>query len=330
MEKQQKIVANNVIQGNKISRASYDLDVNQQKMASFAMFKINNIYGILNQIKNNDKKLKYSDFQAKFTAKEMCDVMGINYNKFTTANYIKVLEGLHKKDCKLTEGKKRKTFPLIVYSEFDTETKKIVIEFNPYFFKEIFDPNFYSKGNLVVIGKFKKKASQRLYFFLLSYKNMMGKWKNKKDTWVVETTINALRIMYDIPDDKVKRTDNFMTEYVKKAVDEINEFNFEFSVTYETRKKGRVLNDIIFTCTNLVKQIPLTPADTQEFDNEKIELNNEAKEIAYFKKTYRDEWNTLYQDEIAQENLFKLDEKSKEVFAVSAVYAKMKKLHPSV
>lgn len=43
---------------------------------------------------------------------------------------------------------------------------------------------------------------------------------------------------------------------------------------------------------------------------------------------YPDEWNTLYQDEIAQKNLFKLDEKSKEVFAISAVYAKMKKLHP--
>lgn len=330
MEKQQNIVANNVVQGNKISRASYDFDVNQQKIASFAMFKLNNIYGILDAIKNDDPKLKLSDFQARFTVKEMCEVMDIDFNQFTTSNFIKVLDDLHKRECILTEGKRRKKFPLIIYSDFDKDDKKIVIVFNPYFFKEVFDPFCYSKGNLVVIGKFKRKASQRLYFYLLSYRNMVGKkeWGNPKDTWIISTTVSALRIMYGLPEDKIVRTNNFIYEYVKKAVDEINEFNFEFSVTYETKKKGRFLSEIIFTCVNTLNLIKLSKKDVQQKNYEKIELNNETKEIAYFKKMYPDEWNTLYKDEIAQENLFKLDVKSKEVFATSAVYAKMKKLHP--
>lgn len=330
MEKEKNLVSENVIQGNKISRASYNLETNEQQLVTFAMFKINKIYQILNNVKDLDKRMKLSDYKASFTTLELCKTLGIDHTKNSNAIYTKTLDGLSKKICKLTEGNKKKWLPLIIYSEFNKDTKQIEIVFNPYFFKEIFDPERYSKGNLKVFGSLTQSASQRLYFFLLSYKNMKGRYQNKKEEWKIEIKINELREMYNIPKDKITRTNNLIFNYVKKPVEEINENNFEFSITYETVKKGRSIDSVIFTCTSLVKQIPLTPADTQEFDNEKIELNNEAKEIAYFKKTYRDEWNTLYQDEIAQENLFKLDEKSKEVFAVSAVYAKMKKLHPSV
>jgi hypothetical protein len=328
MEKEKKLVSENVIQGNKISRASYNLETNEQQLATFAMFKINKVYQILNNVKDLEKRTKLSDYKASFTTLELCKTLGINHTKNSNAIYTKTLDGLSKKICKLTEGNKKKWLPLIIYSEFNKDTKQIEIVFNPYFFKEIFDPEKYSKGNLKVFGSLTQSASQRLYFFLLSYKNMKGRYQNKKEEWKIEIKINELREMYNIPKDKITRTNNLIFNYVKKPVEEINEKNFEFSITYETVKKGRSIDSVIFTCVNLVKQIPLNPADTQIFDNEKIELNNEANEIAYFKKTYRDEWNTLYQDEIAQKNLFKLDEKSKEVFAISAVYAKMKKLHP--
>lgn len=328
MENEKTLVSDNVIQGNKISRASYNLNTNEQQLATFAIFKINKSFKILNNIKDLDKKTKLSDYKASFTTMELCKTLGINHTKNSNAIYTKTLDGLSKKICKLTEGKKKKWLPLIIYSEFNEDTKEIEIVFNPYFFKEIFDPEKYSKGNLKVFGSFTKSASQRLYFFLLSYKNMKGKWGNPKDVWIMKITINQLRELYGIPDDKITRTNNLILNYVKTPVEEINENNFEFSITYETVKKGRSIDSVIFTCTNIVKQIPLTPADTQVFDNDKIAINNEANEIAYFKKTYRDEWNTLYKDELAQENLFKLDVKSKEVFATSAVYAKMKKLHP--
>lgn len=328
MEKEKNLVSENVIQGNKISRASYNLETNEQQLATFAMFKINKVYQILNNVKDLEKRTKLSDYKASFTTLELCKTLGIDHTKNSNAIYTKTLDGLSKKICKLTEGNKKKWLPLIIYSEFNKDTKQIEIVFNPYFFKEIFDPERYSKGNLKVFGSLTQSASQRLYFFLLSYKNMKGRYQNKKEEWKIKIKINELREMYNIPKDKITRTNNLIFNYVKKPVEEINKNNFEFSITYETVKKGRSIDSVIFTCVNLVKQIPLTPADTQIFDNEKIAINNEASEIAYFKKTYRDEWNTLYQDEIAQKNLFKLEGKSKELFATSAVYAKMKKLHP--
>lgn len=330
MENEKTLVSDNVIQGNKISRASYSLETNEQQLAIYAMFKINKSYQILNNIKDLDKKIKLSDFKASFTIMELCKTLGINHTKNSNAVYNKTLDGLSKKTCKLTEGKKKKWLPLIIYSEFNEETREVEIVFNPYFFKEIFDPEKYSKGNLKVFGSFKKSASQRLYFFLLSYKNMKGKWGNPKDIWVVKITINQLRELYGIPEDKVTRTNNLILNYVKSPVEEINKNNFEFSIDYETVKKGKSIDSVIFTCTNIVKQIPLTPADTQVFDNDKIAINNEANEIEYFQKTFPKQWNTIFEEEMAQELLFQLSEISKKTIATSNTYKKMKKLHPSV
>lgn len=330
MAKKQNEITENVIQGNQISRAFYKMDVNEQRLATFSMFKLEKVEHILGDainLKTGEKTtLCFNDYKAVFELQEMCEVFGIEYNDDSKHNFQKYLKSLPSRTITIDDDEHTETAPFVIHSKWDKKTQKVEITFNPYFFTSIFDALNYSKGNLKVFGALKKHASQRLYFYLLSYRNMCGKYTNPNGIWEIKTTVPELRKMFALKDGEVARTNSFVERYIKNPIAEINQHNFEFSVDFKTR--GKPTNEIIFTCCEKLNLKELTKNDSKKMRQDIIDVNNERKEMAHFKIKYAEEWATILKEEM-QSQFFDLgfSEADKLEMIENRVYLELKRRH---
>lgn len=299
-EKKKNEVSENVIQGNSISRAFYKMDVNEQRLATFSMYKLEKVEHILgiatNMATGKQTTLKVDDYIARFSVQEMCDVMGLEYNDDTKHNFQKSLDKLPSRTMTIDDEKCRETLPFIIRSKWNKQNQEVEITFNPYFFTAIFDALHYSKGNLQIFGALKKHASQRLYFYLLSYRNMQSKYSNPDGIWEIKTTIKELRKMFNLKDDEIARNNDFVRRYIKETCAEINKHNFEFSVDYKT--SGKPTTDVVFTCCEKLNLKQLPPNDCTSMRQDAIEINNEKKLIQKYKQKYADEWQEVLKEKM--------------------------------
>lgn len=282
-------ISDNLQQGNEISRAIYKMSAEQQTLVYFALFKIEKQFNPVKFLENYDPETKesinYNDFVAKFDIYEMCQVMGINFHRELKARYLNELNEITKLVFKLREGKITKWFPFFSYAEYDKEDGLVKIVFNPFFFREVFGKR-YSLGNMKILGQIRKNhMAQRLYFYLLSFKNMQGeKYHQQEGQWQIKLLVSELKTMLCI-EDKFPRNDS-LKRAINIAVDVINTANFEFDT--ETEFFGKPFNEIVFTCTNKLKLKKLPQEKNSRYET--IAANNQQKLIALYKKKHEDEW----------------------------------------
>lgn len=282
-------ISENIQQGNEISRAIYKMSAEQQTLVYFALFKIekqfNPVNFLLSQDENKKDEINYNDFVARFDIYEMCQVMGINFHRELKARYLNELNEITKIVFKLKDGKLTKWFPFFSYAEYDKEDGLVKIIFNPFFFREVFGKR-YSLGNMKILGQLRKNhMAQRLYFYLLSFKNMQGEKYHQKDgQWQIKLLVSELKTMLCI-ENKFSRNDS-LKRAVDAAVDLINSANFEFDTAVEFN--GKPFNEIVFTCTNKIKTKKLPQEKNMRY--EAIATNNEQKLIAHYRKRYADLW----------------------------------------
>lgn len=303
MKKSKKLeISENVIQGNDISRAFYKMDVNEQRLATFAMYKLEKLENILEVsaklCAGIKPKIKLDDYKAHFSVSEMCQIMHLDYNEQTAQNYKKSLLSLPQRIVKINDNKHLKSLPLVIYSDWNKETQEIEIVFNPYFFTSIFDALNYSKANLEIFGQLKYHASQRLYFYLLSFRNMSGKYTNPNGIWQINTTLSELRKMFNLNTNEIARNSDFVQRYIKKSCMEINKYNFEFTVDYEV--SGRPISNIKFICCEKMNLKKLPSNENKKMREKAIDINNEKKEMEYLKNRYPEDWKRFLNEELQQ------------------------------
>lgn len=330
MQKKQNEISENVIQGNQISRAFYKMDVNEQRLITFAMYnleKTREVFGnVIDSSTKKTTKIYLENYTAHFSIKKMCDVMGIEYNEQTQQNYKKALLKLPSRILKIDNEIKSKSLPFVILTEWDKEQQEVQLVFNPYFFNAIFNALNYSKINMQIFGALKKHASQRLYFYLLSYRNMCGKYNNQSGIWEINTTVSELRNMFLLKDGEISRTASFVERYIKNPVAEINQHNFEFTVDYKT--SGKPTKNVTFICCEKLNLKQLPPNENKKMREKAIEINNEKKLMQKYKERYANEWAILLKEKINTQFLdFNFSEEVKLEMIEFDIFKELKRRH---
>lgn len=337
-------VSENVNQGNKVSRGIYKMDSLQQNLTYFALYKLEKAQDIIAKelVKFGDeegaKKVDLQNYEASFTLKEMCEIMGIKYNIEKLQNYKKCISEMAKLIIKVIDEKKIVVFPLFSKIEYEKESTNFKIMFNPEALFYLTYRKNYSTANMRIIGEISENAkdnyAQRLYFYLLSFRGMKGEKYHQKDdsTWTVTTTPTELKTMLQTEKDENQRTDSF-TRMIKQRVARINKHNFEFSI--EVATEGRPLERIIFTCHENEDIIRKRLPDGRKGRYETIAFNNEQKEMAYYKKRHAAEWKDIEAElladrRFASENaslLRLLEPKTRRTFIDARIFGELKRRH---
>jgi hypothetical protein len=168
--------------------------------------------------------------------------------------------------------------------------------FNPFFFDLIFEKN-YTSADLKILGQLSKNAknnyAQRLYFYLAMYRNTQGEKRfhnTEKGEWKVKITEEYFRELVQMADEENKRKDSFR-RMIKNLVAKINSCNSEFVTSVDFGGYGS--SEMIFICNENLNLWKIGP---NEKNKDKLLINQQEREIAYYKKKYPDEWQEVYKD----------------------------------
>lgn len=288
-------VSETIREGNEIARAIYKMTSAQQTLVYFALYKIDKQFNPVRFLElygteEGKHKINYTDYVAKFTIEEMCKVMRISYYREMKAHFLRDLDTCAKTVFKIKDKNNMLTkwIPFFSYAQFNQDTEEVEINFNKFFFDEVFAPKRYSRGNLEILGQLRKNFyAQRLYFYLQSFRNMQGeKYSQKEGIWCVQLSVEEFRLMLCIEDGELARNDNLKRSIIT-ALDLINKVNFEFDTDVEFI--GKPYQTIKFTC---IEKIPtLKPLPTEKKQRyEVIEANNQIKLMKRYQKRYQAEW----------------------------------------
>ena len=203
-----------------------------------------------------------------------------------------------------SKNEKGKTTWTPLFSQTIWYGDQIDIVFNPFFFDLIFEKN-YTSADLRILGQLSKNAknnyAQRLYFYLAMYRNTQGEKKfhnTEKGEWKVKITEEYFRELVQMGENENVRRNNFRA-MIKNLVTKINSCNSEFVTSVDFGGYGS--SDIIFTCN---ENLNLRKIEQNEKNKDKLLINEQEKEIAYFKKKYPDEWQEIYKELSQTEVLF--------------------------
>ena len=169
----------------------------------------------------------------------------------------------------------------------------------------------FSLINLKTVGGLKSFYAMRFYEIALSYRGYMGKCENDSKTWFFEYSLEEIRTMFKIDESSYsyqKGTNTFITKVVKQPIAELNKNNPDFVIRLEKQvdylDKRRVTG-FKFVCkvcgsTGKRKKVLATDSETKrlskQIENERIEAENDFKNIEQFKILYPDEFARRLQE----------------------------------
>lgn len=294
-----------VRQGNDFVKCFYKMTAEQQNIFYYAVASLSWNCNPLEKYFSGKplSELKANTFSASFKIQELFEKMDLpntkNYKDVYYRNFGELSEIIIK-----SKNEKGKTTWTPLFSQTIWYGDQIDIVFNPFFFDLIFEKN-YTSADLRILGQLSKNAknnyAQRLYFYLAMYRNTQGEKKfhnTEKGEWKVKITEEYFRELVQMSAEENKRKDSFR-RMIKNLVTKINSCNSEFVTSVDFGGYGS--SDIIFTCN---ENLNLLKIEQNEKNKDKLLINEQEKEIAYFKKKYPDEWQEIYKELSQTEVLF--------------------------
>jgi hypothetical protein len=286
-----------VRQGNDFVKCFYKMTAEQQNIFYYAV-------AVLSWNCNPFEKyfsgkplseLKANSFCASFKIQDLFEKMDLpttkNYKDVYYRNFGELSETIIK-----SKNEKGKTTWTPLFSQTIWYGDQIDIVFNPFFFDLIFEKN-YTSADLKILGQLSKNAknnyAQRLYFYLAMYRNTQGEKRfhnTEKGEWKVKITEEYFRELVQMADEENKRKDSFR-RMIKNLVAKINSCNSEFVTSVDFGGYGS--SEMIFICNENLNLWKIGP---NEKNKDKLLINQQEREIAYYKKKYPDEWQEVYKD----------------------------------
>lgn len=305
-------------QGNDLVKAFYRMDAEETNLFYFALSKIEQVFNPVKFLEThpNHTTFDYNDFRSSFSLSELFKALDLLDTKNMRDLYYSKFENLLKIQIRFDQDETKKCYPLYIEATIGKEAREyynsdICIIFNPLLVKKIFS-SCYTNGQLKILGQLSKGAknnyAQRLYFYLAMYRNTQGqkRYHNDENTWKVKMNEDYFRNLVQMPQDENTRRNNFRS-MIKKIVQKINDKNFEFCIDVSFGGYGS--NEMFFECTENMILKKLEKGESSAIRKLKLEINKSNEELAYYKKIYADEFESILKEQIeiqnqAQSNIF--------------------------
>lgn len=317
-----------VRQGNDFVKCFYKMSAEQQNIFYYAVAVLSWNCNPLEKYFSGKplSELKANTFCASFKIQELFEKMDLpntkNYKDVYYRNFGDLSETVIK-----TKNEKGKTIWTPLFSQTVWYGDQIDIVFNPFFFDLIFEKN-YTSADLRILGQLSKNAknnyAQRLYFYLAMYRNTQGEKRfhnTEKGEWRIKITEEYFRELVQMGKNENVRRNNFRA-MIKNLVTKINSCNSEFETSVDFGGYGS--SDIIFTCNENLK---LWKIRQNEKNKDKLWINAQEKEIAYFKKKYPEEWAKVHQEQTQTQLLFEANDLMKSKINDYETYKILKERH---
>lgn len=274
-----------VLQPHAISRAMYRLSTTARKIIAMGM-----------SILPPDM----SNLTAVFNFSEFCRALGLerSSDRYTLIQNA-ILECVQA-PITIETPEKWQTFLWIQTAEIDKKTNMISISFS-YGLAEylVTLKRMYTRLELIDLGRLQSLYAIRLFELAKSYESLAGKQGNPKDCWYFERTVEEMRKILGIEDEKYTKTADFRRYVIEGPLRELNEANLGVVIVPEYIRKGKFLVSIRFSCRKHIKKTlggkkkNIKDLSAPEIDSRHArEL--EAKEDEHLKKLYPDEFAHLY------------------------------------
>jgi plasmid replication initiation protein len=273
-------VAEYVLQHNAISRSIYKLSPYARKLIAMAMALLS---------------MSSKDYSVTFTVSEFFEAMGLDYNKQGTNSKEKLraaVEECLKSYIKIqmpdnswhgyTWFSENKLFDYKEDSPSGWQT--ISMSFNPALaailkaFKKAYAPIELSE-----LGKLQSRYAIRYYEIAMSYSGFAGKDGNRPGEWYFDMTIERLRLLFQVDNNKYKATKDFRVRVIDNPLKDLNTAAIGLSIEPEYIRKGRSLLGARFTCRWAKPRIRASTQPPIESESD----------ITYFQRTRPEEFEAL-------------------------------------
>lgn len=220
-----------VVKSNDLIKARYNLTTQQQKIILYAISKI----------QPNDKPGKWYEISIS----DLCKACGLIIDD-TGYYYKSIKDDLRKLTNRLwmkIPGEIEATVSFLDDAEIIPLSGKVHIKFHKRLEKHLFElKGQYTQYKLESVLAFENKYAIRLFELFKSEvrKKDMDTWNETELKYTVEELRDLLKV------EKYSKWPEFNRNVIKKAIDDINKYSEDFRVKYDTYKKGKRVDTIVF------------------------------------------------------------------------------------
>lgn len=291
-----------VIQSNSISRGIYACSPLARKLIAYCILKVN-YYP--QKVENSDISLNH--FRSTFTISEFINKLGITKGSNTYKQVKRAVEELSTSVIQVENTEEKyKAFTWFASADYDKKKDLIELEFNQQIGLAIMEwkeKKQYSAMNIKTMGEIQSFYAMRFFEIACSWYNTKSRYGNKKNEWTFELSVDEIKKMFKIDKDAYKdRMNNFITKVIKNPIEELNQVNKDFTLSYTKIVENHKTVGFAFTCVQC-DTIKIEASDSDKEKFEKSILNDEAIELEYYKTKYPEEWNEAMELAEAQNEL---------------------------
>lgn len=282
-----------VIQSNSISRGIYTCSPLARKLIAYCILKVNHYPENIDNPNLPDVEVLHH-FKSTFSISEFINKLGISRGSNTYRQVKRAVEELSTSVIQVENTEEKyHAYTWFSSATYDKANDLIELNFNQQIgmaimeWKEI---KQFSSMNIKTIGEIQSFYALRYFEIACSWYNTKGRYGNKKDQWKFSLTVDEIKKMFKIDKDAYKdRMNNFITKVVKNPIEELNDVNKDFQISYVKIVENHKTVGFEFTCDQ-IELLKIEKNDSYEDKQEKAEINNEDLEIEYFRNKYPKEW----------------------------------------
>ncbi len=295
-----------VIQSNSISRGIYTCSPLARKLIAYCILKVNHYPENIDNPNLPDIEV-FHHFKSTFSISEFINKLGISRGSNTYRQVKRAVEELSTSVIQVENTEEKyKAYTWFSSATYDKANDLIELDFNQQIgfaileWKEI---KQFSAMNIKTIGEIQSFYALRYFEIACSYYNMKGRFGNVKDQWKFKLSVDEIKTMFKIDKEAYKdRMNNFITKVVKNPIEELNEVNKDFQISYVKIVENHKTVGFEFTCDQ-ISLLKIESSDSAEDKQEKAEINNDMLEVEYFKNKYPKEWDEAMTAASAQNEL---------------------------
>lgn len=273
-----------VLQRHAISRSIHNLSVTAIKLTAMAT-----------SLLPFDLSIKI----VKFTLSEFIDSVGLVKGGNSYKIFVAAVDECMGNVITIDTPTGWEKFTWFSKAKFDKKTGQITMVFSDELATHLLDiKKMYAKINLADLGRLSSRYALRIFELAISYSSLAGKNGNERDCWYFEREINELRTIFAIDQEKYKLTKDFRKNVIDLPIKEINEAGIGIAIETEYKRMGKFLHSVCFHCKKVSRVVPGLPPLNADPDT------LEEKELEKLKKLYPEEYTRLFNEEMAQKELF--------------------------
>lgn len=292
-----------VIQSNAISRGIYTCSPLARKLIAYCILKID----YYPQKVENKTVETLHHFKSCFPISEFIKKLGISKGSNTYAQVKRAVEELTTSVIQVENTEEKyKAYTWFSSADYDKKKDLIELEFNQqigFAIIEWKEKKQYSAMKIKTIGEIQSFYALRFFEIACSWYNAKGRYGNERNSWKFTLTVDEIKKMFKIDKDAYKeRMNNFITKVIKNPIDELNRVNNDFSIEYSKIIENHKTVGFTFTCTEC-DVLKISSDDSDSVKEEKKVLNDEAREMEYYKMKYPSQWEAAIKLAEAQSEL---------------------------